>query len=153
MATIIEQLRALADQLEQQQKSNSLTEWESFDAFFEIPSIIQEIANYLQPILTPYEAAFYWYIFSKCIIENHSQHGIFSTYKLGSGVILPTRSNASSVPASQVAIVLTALEQKGAITKAGEPGRDGTPYRINLPEEIPACIEAMKKRQRSLANH
>ncbi|GLH70535.1 hypothetical protein GETHPA_20680 [Geothrix rubra] len=148
MRQIAEKLRALADEVESHEATGDSQTWESFDSFFELPSIVQEIATYLQPILTPYEAAFYWHMFSKCVIENHTQFGVFSTYKFATGVVLPSRSTQTlSVPTSQVSVVLAALEQKGAISKAGEPRRDGTPYRINLPEEISSCIEAMKKAQ------
>jgi hypothetical protein len=34
---------------------------------------------------------------------------------------------------------MTALEKIGAIRKEGEPNRDGTPYRVLIPDEIEAC--------------
>lgn len=110
-----------------------------------MPTLISEIVNYLQPLLTPYEAAYYWHMFSKTIVESKQQNGVFSTRGLGKGVVVPSRGGqADSVPYNQVAVVLKALEEKGAITKSGETSRDGTPYRINLPEEIPVCTESMK---------
>jgi hypothetical protein len=35
--------------------------------------------------------------------------------------------------------ILRALETVGAIRKEGEPNRDGTPYRVLIPDEIEAC--------------
>jgi hypothetical protein len=143
----IGQLRAIADALENETiRAEESARWETYDAFLEMPTLVSEIVNYLQPLLTPYEAAYYWHMFSKTIVENKSQNSVFSVRSLGSGVVVPSRATqADNVPYGQVAIVLKALEEKGAITKSGEPSRDGTPYRINLPEEIPACVEAMKK--------
>jgi hypothetical protein len=145
MQKVAEKLRAIADEIELHNDQSDSEKWESFDAFFELPSIIQEVVVYLQPILTPYEAAFYWHMLVKCLMGNRSQFGVFSTYKLGTGVVLSSRTaQASAVSPNQISVVLAALEQKGAISRAGEPGRDGTPYRINLPEEIPSCVEAMQ---------
>jgi hypothetical protein len=142
----IDQLRAIADALEKEyRQAEESAKWDTYDAFLEMPTLVSEIVNYLQPLLTPYEVAYYWHMFSKTIVENKIQNGVFSTRGLGSGVVVPSRVNqADSVPYGQVTVVLRALEEKGAITKSGEPSRDGTPYRVNLPEEIPACIEAMK---------
>jgi hypothetical protein len=142
----IDQLREIADALEKEySRAEELAKWDTYDAFLEMPTLISEIVNYLQPLLTPYEAAYYWHMFSKTIVENKQQHGVFSTRDLGKGVVVPSRgAQAASVPYNQMAAVLKALEEKGAITKSGESSRDGTPYRVNLPEEIPPCIEAMK---------
>lgn len=34
---------------------------------------------------------------------------------------------------------MTALEKIGAIRKEGEPNRDGTLYRVMIPDEIESC--------------
>lgn len=147
MKETIDQLRTIADALEEEYRhAEESARWDTYDAFLEMPTLIAEIVNYLQPLLTPYEIAYYWHMFSKTIVETKKQNGVFSTRALGSGVVVPSRGKQTdSVPYSQVATVLKALEEKGAIVKSGEPGRDGTPYRVNLPEEIPACVEAMRQ--------
>jgi hypothetical protein len=40
--------------------------------------------------------------------------------------------------------LLSSLEKKGAIKRIGETTRAGTPYKVNLPEEIEICINRMK---------
>jgi len=40
---------------------------------------------------------------------------------------------------------LQALEEKGAILKAGDTNREGTLYKVFLPEEISLCQERMKE--------
>ena len=37
------------------------------------------------------------------------------------------------------------LEEKGAISKAGDTAREGTLYKVRLPEEIPLCEAAMRQ--------
>ena len=89
-------------------------------------------------------------LMKETIVETKKQNGAFSTRGLQNGVVVPSRANQTeSVSYGQVAAVLRALEEKGAIAKSGEPSRDGTPYRVNLPEEIPACVEAMKEAART----
>ncbi|MHB8422051.1 MAG: hypothetical protein ACYDAM_04635 [Leptospirales bacterium] len=127
----IDQLRAIADSLENEHRQAvESAKWDTYDAFLEMPTLISEIVNYLQPLLTPYEAAYYWHMFSKTIVETKKQNGVFSTRGLGVGVIVPSREQAQVVPYNVVKEVLTSLEKKGAILKSGEPSRDGTPYRV-----------------------
>ena len=40
---------------------------------------------------------------------------------------------------------LRGLDEKGVVTKAGDTTREGTLYKIHLPEEIALCQELMKK--------
>jgi hypothetical protein len=50
------------------------------------------------------------------------------------------RSNRSeTISLQHVRETLAALETFGAIRKEGEPNRDGTPYRVLIPDEIGAC--------------
>lgn len=142
----IERIRSLLAELEEEAgRVDDGVKWETYDAFLEMPSLIAEIVNYLQPQLSAYEAAFYWHMFGKTIVEQKTQYGVFSTRGLGTGAVSPTRSDTDVIAYSTVAKILSGLEEKGAILKSGEPGRDGTPYRVNLPEEIPSCVELMKK--------
>ena len=147
MKETIDRLRATADALEKEyRQTEEAAKWDPYGAFLEMPMLVIEIVNYLQPLLTPYEIAYYWHMFSKTIVETKEQNGVFSIRGLQNGIVVSSRaSQTESVSYGQVATVLRALEEKGAITKSGEPSRDGTPYRVNLPEEIPTCIEAMKE--------
>lgn len=45
---------------------------------------------------------------------------------------------------------MRALETKNVIVQMGEPNRDGTLYKVCLPEEIEFCRDAMKKREASV---
>jgi hypothetical protein len=103
----------------------------------ELPIIIQEIVDDLQPLLSPYQAAFYWYAFRHSIAENGNPLLRLSTRGLQSGVVKSSRSETISL--QHVRETLAALEALGALRKEGEPNRDGTPYRVLIPDEIEAC--------------
>lgn len=57
-----------------------------------------------------------------------------------------TSSSGQSKDLSYAAVQksLQALEEKGAILKAGDTNREGTLYKVFLPEEISLCQERMK---------
>ena len=103
----------------------------------ELPIIIQEIVDDLQPLLSPYQAAFYWYAFRHSIAENGNPLLRLSTRGLQSGVLKSSRSETISL--QHVRETLAALEALGALRKEGEPNRDSTPYRVLIPDEIEAC--------------
>ena len=113
-----------------------------------MPLIIQEIVDDLQPLLTPYEVAFYWYAFRQSIAKNGNPHVRLSVRALQRGVVLSSKSNAieNIVSESKVREVFRALEVIGALRKEGEPNRDGTPYRVLIPDEIEACCSFRAKR-------
>ena len=118
----------------------------------EIPELIKEIVSYLQPLLTPYEAAYYWYLFTKTIIETKRQEGVFSIRGLCNGVVWPSRATqASAVPQKVVSEIMVSLEVKGVIVKIGETTRSGTAYKVCIPEQIEACRERMKQTTRQIA--
>jgi 5-methylcytosine-specific restriction endonuclease McrA len=59
-----------------------------------------------------------------------------------------SKSNAIENKVSQTKVreIFSALEIIGAIRKEGEPNRDGTLYRVLIPEEIEACREFRTER-------
>jgi len=65
-----DRIRQLLDEIEKQTPSDSsAVAVEEFSAM-ELPLVIQEIVDDLQPLLTPYEGAFYWYAFRHSIARN-----------------------------------------------------------------------------------
>jgi hypothetical protein len=60
-----------------------------------------------------------------------------STRGLQNGVVKSNRSETISL--RHVRETLAALESICAIRKEGEPNRDGTPYRVLIPNEIEVC--------------
>lgn len=99
--------------------------------------IVTDVVDYLQPLLTPYQIAFYWYLLRRSYFEHGGNLVRVSTRGLGKGVVKSARSD--TVSQSQVKELLAALEGVGAIRKEAEPNREGTLYRVMKPTEIPAC--------------
>jgi hypothetical protein len=63
------------------------------------------------------------------------------------GVITSSSGQSEGLSYSAVQGALQGLDQKGAITKAGDTTREGTLYKIHLPEEIPLSQAQMKEVQ------
>jgi hypothetical protein len=107
----------------------------------ELPLIIQEIVDDLQPLLSPYEAAFYWYAFRHSIAKDGNSHVRLSGKALRRGCVKSSYSTAieNTISERKVREIFRALEIIGAIRKEGEPNRDGTLYRVLIPDEVEAC--------------
>ncbi len=134
---------AVADLRKKHEEANAVAAQDEIVA--EIPELVKEIVNFLQPLLTPYEAAYYWHLFTKTIIETKRQEKVFSVRSLCSGVVWPSRATqASAVPQKVVSEILASLENKGVIVRIGETTRTGTAYKVCIPEQIEACRDAMK---------
>ncbi len=114
----------------------------NFDAL-EIPSTVSSVVRFLQPLLTPYEAAIYWHMFDRSILQTGQQFCRVSTRGLMSGVINSASGQSGTLSISTTREALKGLGKKGAIIETGEPNREGTLYRVLLPEEIEACASAM----------
>jgi hypothetical protein len=136
----IDQIRQLLSELEEEISGARPDADASFSAL-ELPLIIQGIVDDLQPLLTPYDTAFYWYLFRHSIAENGSPHLRISTRNLRTAVVKSSYSYAAknTILLGKVQEILRALESVGAIRKEGEPDRTGTLYRVLVPDEIEAC--------------
>ncbi len=144
-----EKIRSLLTEIEE--KSAPVSESESGRDFsaLELPAIIQEIVDDLQPLLTPYDAAFYWYLFRHSIAKNGEPLLRVSTRGLQGAVVKSSYAayDGSEISLQKVRETLAALESIGAIRKEGEPNRDGTPYRVLIPDEIDACRKFRTERK------
>jgi hypothetical protein len=115
----------------------------------EMSLVIQEIVDDLQPQLTPYEAAFYWYLFRHSLAANGKPFVRVGQDELRRKTVRQARNFESIISQSKARETLTALEKVGAIRREGEPSRDGTLYRVLIPDEIEAC--RILRRERSAA--
>jgi hypothetical protein len=136
----IEQIRRLLGELEVEMRPGAPAGDRDFSAL-ELPLIIQQIVDDLQPQLSPYDAAFYWFLFRHSIAKDGDPHLRVSTRHLRTAVVKSSYSQLDENPVSlgKVQETLRALESIGAIRKDGEPNRDGTLYRVLIPDEIEAC--------------
>lgn len=107
----------------------------------ELPDIIAEIVDDLQPILTAYDAAFYWFLFRHSIAKDGNPQIRVSRSTLRRAVVKSSYTDAAEnrISFGKVQDTLRALEEIGAIQKLGEPNRQGTLYRVLIPDEIEAC--------------
>ncbi len=147
MATISDKLSIMREALNDLEKSlNEESEpstLRNVDAF-ELPELVSAIVDYLQPALMPYEAAIYWLLFRRSVLSSGQQYVRASVRGLQSGVILSRSGQSEDLSYASVQDALAALEKKGALIKAGETNREGTLYKVSLPEEIELCREKMR---------
>jgi hypothetical protein len=143
-----EKIRQLLGELETELGADAPMADRDFSAL-ELPLIIQEIVDDLQPLLEPYDAVFYWYLFRHSIAKEGNPHLRVSTRNLRKAVIKSSKSNAAENMISQQKVQesLQALENIGAIRKEGEPNREGTLYRVLIPDEVEACQKYRSERR------
>jgi hypothetical protein len=122
----------------------------SFSAL-ELPLIIQEIVDDLQPLLTPYDAAFYWFLFRHSIARDGNPFVRVRARSLQRAVVRSSYSQAeeNTISLGKVQETLRALETVRAIRKEGEPNRQGTQYRVLIPDQIQACRDFRAERTAS----
>lgn len=138
MSEEINKIRQLLDELESR-GAGGLNTFGNSDSLptAEMSVVIQEIVDDLQPLLTPYDSAFYWHLFRHSIARDGNPLLRVSTRDLQKGVVKSSRGD--TIALQNVRGILATLESIGAIRKEGEPNRDGTPYRVLIPDEIEAC--------------
>ena len=135
----IGKIRDLLESLEGEVRDSDASVFaHNFDAL-EVPSIVSAVVDYLQPQLLPYEVAIYWHLFRRAILGNGQQYARVSTRGMQQGVVTSSSGQTSSLSYSSVQDALAGLEKKGAIQKVGDTNREGTLYKIFLPEEIELC--------------
>lgn len=143
----IKKIRELLDNIENSEThSDSESVKETFD-LFELPQLVKDIVDFLQPVISPYEMDVYWFLFRHSILENGDIFIRASNAKIAKGIGSKFKNLDSQNPRSgerNVAENLRSLETMNGIKKVGDTNRDGTLYKIFLPEEIQICQERMK---------
>jgi hypothetical protein len=152
MRNKIEEIQKLLSELESEYQPDASKEAMRIFSGLELPDIMRDIVDLLVPNLKSYEAAFYLYLFRHSILETGNPLLRVSTYRLQSGVLRSSR-NSEKVSEAHVRETLKALEQFGAIRKEADANRDGTLYRILLPEEIAICQTMRAEREKEMPSH
>ncbi|MFA6470757.1 MAG: HNH endonuclease signature motif containing protein [Candidatus Latescibacterota bacterium] len=147
MSEKIDKIKDILDQLDEELEKQNNTISNDF-SFFELPEIVSNIIEYLQPLLFPYEMAIYWYMFNNSVLKKETNLIRVSTRGLGKPKTVVTSSSGQSEGLSYGSVqdALAGLEKKGAIRKAGDTNREGTLYQIFLPDEILICKEYMQEK-------
>jgi len=145
MKAHIEKIRELLTTLESDNQTKEVDSFErNYDAL-ELPHLVTQIVDYLQPRLLPYEAAIYWHLLRHSVVGYGTQRVRTSVRGLGKGVVTSNSGQSTNLSYGTVQDALSGLEEKGVIRKDGDTTREGTPYLILLPEEIPWCAELIQK--------
>jgi hypothetical protein len=142
MRDTISQIKTLLLQLESEGTHvEQASEFRSLSGL-ELPDIMCDVVDLLMPELKPYEVALYIHFLRHSIIANGTPYFRTSRRGLQSGVFksayaAQTKENSGELSYAAVKEAVTGLERIEAIRQEGEPNREGTLYRILLPEEIP----------------
>jgi 5-methylcytosine-specific restriction endonuclease McrA len=141
----IDKIRESLAKLESECQAKEVDSFErNYDAL-ELPQLVSQIVDHLQPRLFPYEAAIYWYLLRHSVVGSGTQRVRTSVRGLGEGVVTSASGQSTKLSYGAVQDALRGLEEKGVIRKDGDTTREGTPYLILLPEEIPWCVESLQK--------
>ncbi|MGH8598786.1 MAG: hypothetical protein ACREXT_19235 [Gammaproteobacteria bacterium] len=145
----INQLRTLVDELEREADASASANAVRVLSGLELPDILMDIVDLLLPNLTPYQATIYLYLLRHSVIATGNPYLRVSSYRLQNvfkSAYAESRSGATAASQPKISKTLRQLESLGAIRKEGEPNREGTLYRVLLPEEIEACQKMRMER-------
>jgi hypothetical protein len=144
----IDQIRTLLSELESEAgQAKKASEFRALSGL-ELPDIICDVVDLLMPDLKPYEISFYVYFLRHSIIQTGTPYIRVSRRGMQSGIVKSAYAgstsggkDADSAAASfkTVRQAIEGLEAIGAIRQEGDANRDGTLYRVLLPEEIEIC--------------
>ena len=147
----IDKIRTLLDALEQEVKLSSATAERALVSGLELPDIIRDVVDFLFPELKPYEASLYMYMLRHSVVETGNQLIRVSRRSLQSGVVksaytAQTKGGSGEMSYAAIQQTMNGLEAIGAIRREADPNRDGTLFRVLLPEEIEVCRRAREAR-------
>jgi hypothetical protein len=151
MAQTISQIRGLLDRLDKEIELSQESASMQALSGLELPDIMRDIIDLLFPHITPYQAAIYMYLIRHSVLSDGTQLVRASTRGMRNGVIKSMSGQSTGMSQGSVQRSLSELEKIGAIQKQGEPNREGTPYRVLLPEEIAVC-QRDRERLREVPN-
>jgi hypothetical protein len=111
---------------------------------------LADFADLLMPLLTPYEAVFYVYLYRTSALGDHGRLARASMRGVAA-IVTSSRPNKNGVSYGQAKDVFYNLESKGVIQKAGDVTNEGTLYRLLEPRDVPACQERLAVLERVAA--
>ena len=149
----IDKIRELLSEIESQYSPQEADSFERNSNALELPDIVSQIVDHLQPQLHPYEAAVYWHLFRHSVIKQGTQRVRVSVRGLCSGVVKSSSGQSEKLSYTSVQETLRGLEEKSCIRKDGDTNREGIPYLVLIPEEIPWCVDHMKAAHKDQATH
>lgn len=160
MKDTISKIRDLLDTLALEAEREEKTETLRVFSGLELPDILRDVVDLLLPDLRPYEANFYFYMLRHSVLETGDPYIRVSRRGLQSGVIKSAYSGTSkgmtnkdevsgALSYATVKATLEGLEAAGAIRRESDADKDGTLYRVLLPEEIQTCQDRRRARRKA----
>jgi len=140
----IKEIQALLSELEAEVSNEQEQQFTKNYNALELPSIVSSIVEYLNPLITPYEIAVYWSLFNESIVKTGEQYVRISVSRLCT-VSKSSYETKSKTVESTIRKTINSLKDKEIIFIAGDTNRNGTLYKIAIPDEIPLCKEFMQK--------
>jgi hypothetical protein len=145
-----EKIKKIKEMLEELESCSSDEESQEFSKnynAFELPAIISSVIDFLHPVLKPYEIAVYWYLFNNSIIKTGEQFVRASTRGM-SGIAKSASGQSNTISYKAIQDSLNSLKEIGAISIAGDTNRDGTLYKVAIPDEISICRAMMVEKSK-----
>ena len=140
-------IRAALDKIERNERSEKMKFSQADFGRFELPILVCDIVDYLQPLLLPNEAAVYWYLFKNSIVKNLNNNIRFYVMDLCKDFeVISSGSGRAKFLGYRAAITaIEGLEAKDVICRTiKNTTRNGYEYSVMIPSEIPICIERKK---------
>lgn len=105
----------------------------------DLQNIIEQFVDFLQPLLTPYEANLYIFLLRNSYIKNGMKDIRIGKRTIAAGL---GASRGEKTNYAHVTKLINSLATKYCIT-INDTNREGTLYSISLPEEVPLVKERM----------
>jgi HNH endonuclease len=141
----IEKIKDLLSQIEEVVGDEQGQQFSKNYNALELPSVISSVVEFLHPQLTPYEIAIYWYLFDKSIVKTGEQYARASTRGMSS-IAKSASGQSDDLSYGVIKKTLDTLKEKEVISVVGDTNREGTLYKVAIPDEIPICKNAMQEK-------
>jgi hypothetical protein len=141
----IDRIKELLSQIEEGLGDEQGQEFSKNFNALELPSIVSSIVEYLHPQLTPYEIAIYWYLFDRSIVKTGEQYARASTRGMSS-IAKSASGQSDDLSYGVIKKTLDTLKDKEVISVVGDTNREGTLYKVAIPDEIPMCKNVMQQK-------
>ncbi|HAT1820998.1 TPA: HNH endonuclease [Legionella pneumophila] len=141
----IDKIKDLLCELEKEYGDLTEHNFVNFNAL-ELPDIVKSVVDDLHPLLSPYEIVVYWYLFNNSIIKTGQQLVRASTRGM-SEIAVSASGKSSKISYGSIKNTLTTLKEKSVISQVGDTTREGSLYKVAIPDEIQICQDYIKRRQ------
>jgi hypothetical protein len=145
MKNKIEQIKNLLVEIENEAGDEVSQQFTKNYNALELPSIVSSVVEYLHPLLTPYEIAVYWYLFNRSIVQTGEQYARASTRGM-TAIAKSASGQSDELSYGVLKRTIDALKEKEVVLVVGDTNREGTLYKVAIPDEIPLCKELMVQR-------